>query len=140
MTRWFTVWVEHPGAPVEVVEQWPWLRDVLDAEDLKVHGTSDGLPHATLRVRAPSEAAAMAVARARLEQGFGRESVAGLGASRNLAAVHACLGVVLRSPLSQRRVIDGTTGLVARRLDASSDADRRALDWAAERGCPIWEP
>jgi len=64
MTRWFTVWVEHPDAPVELVEQWP----------------------------------------------------------------------------SQRRVIDGTTRLLARRLDASSDADRRKLDGVVERGCPIWEP
>src|SRR3954466_13834963 len=78
MARWFTVWVEHPGAPPELLERWPWLRDVLDAEDLKVHGASDGSPHATLRVQAPSEASAIAVARARFEHVFGGDAVAGL--------------------------------------------------------------
>lgn len=64
----------------------------------------------------------------------------GAYAARALAAVGGCLGVRLRSPLSQRRVIDGTTGLLARRLDPTSSGDRRKLDWAAQRGCPIWEP
>ncbi len=64
----------------------------------------------------------------------------GAYAARALAAVRGCLGVRLRSPLSQRRVIDGTTGVPARRLDPASGDDRRKLDWAARRGCPIWEP
>lgn len=64
----------------------------------------------------------------------------GAEAGRALAAVSGCLTVRLHRPLSQRRVIDGSTGIVARRLDPTSDRDRRRLAWAAERGCPIWEP
>lgn len=61
-------------------------------------------------------------------------------AASPMAAVRGCLQVRLRRPLSQRRVIDGTTGLPARRLDPRDPEDRRALDAAATRGCPIWDP
>lgn len=64
----------------------------------------------------------------------------GAGAGRALAAVSGCLQVRLQRPLGQRRVIDGSTGIEARRLDEGDEDDRDRWQSAVRRGCPIWEP
>ena len=61
-------------------------------------------------------------------------------AARLLAAVSGCLAVPRSRPLRQRRVIDGATGLAARRLEPSDPADAGRLERAARRGCPVWQP
>ncbi len=121
---------------------WGEFSATNDSDVIEVHyvqaGTAEG-PGAAIAEVVVSEAGSTVSISL-----FERELVGvypdGAGAARALAAVGGCLAVRLRSPLGQRRVIDGTTGLPARRLDPSSGDDRRELDWAAQRGCPIWEP
>ena len=59
----------------------------------------------------------------------------GATAATPAVAVFGCVQVRLARPLGQRRVIDGTTGLLAQRVAENSDHR-----WIERHGCPIWEP